>query len=91
MHAPASIFLNQREKGHFPLPDLIRAQAPSSDGYFCPASISAVHQRTVQEMVPLDIITQAPETPADQLRAGESPPSIQAGLTTCIPLKHPEN
>lgn len=91
MHAAASIFLNQREKGHFPLPDLIRAQAPSSDGHFCPASISAVHQRALQEMVPLDIITQAPEILADQLRDGEFSPSIQAGLTTCIPLKHPKN
>lgn len=73
MYAAASVFLNQREKGHFPLPDLIRARAPSSDGFFCPALISTVQQRTLQEMGPLDIITQAPEIPADQLVAGELP------------------
>lgn len=53
MYAAGSIFLNQREKDHFPLPGLIRAQAPSSDGDFIPALISAD-----QEMVPLDTSTQ---------------------------------
>lgn len=71
MYAAASIFLNQREKGHFPLPNLIRGPAPSSDGCFCPAWISAAPQRTFQEVVPLDITTQAPEIPAEQLRAAE--------------------
>lgn len=42
MYAAANIVLNQGEKSRFPLPDLIRAQAPSSDGCSCPALISTL-------------------------------------------------